>query len=376
MSQKLSTVELRKRNRNLVFRYFHQANTPKTKQDIAYDLSLSLPTVTQNLRDLIEVGVIEYVGAVESTGGRRARTMALAANARFSVGIELSPEHINIVAVNLHAEEIAYKRLACQFSNDAVYRKLLAQSLEACLDEWALDRGRLLGVGLTLPGIIDEANGIVEIAPVLRIRKMSLSLLTEQIPYPVYVENDASAGGYAEWWNRCDLDSMAYLFLGRGVGGALLINGKPYAGVHCRSAEFGHICIVPDGALCNCGKHGCFEAYCSIARLTDDLGGIHTAEFFAGLQERNPTYGAVWTKYLDYLAIGINTIRMIMDCDVILGGLLTPYMEPYLPDLRARLSALNSFGGDGRYFHLGKCQFKANSIGVALHFIDRFVAEL
>ena len=375
MADKLSTVELRRRNRNLVFRHFYQTEEPQTKQSIAAALSLSLPTVTQNLRELLDAGVIEYVGMVDSTGGRRARTMALAANARFALGVELSLKHIRLIAINLRAEEIAYKRIECVFSNDAAYRDELSRAIEHFLDEFALDRTRILGVGLTLPGIIDEERGIIEVAPILRIRKMSLSMLTERIAYPVYVENDASAGGYAEWWNRSTLDSMAYLFLGKGVGGALLVDGKPYAGVHHRSAEFGHMCVVPQGEKCSCGKHGCLEAYCSVARLTDDLG-IQIEDFFAAIEDGNADYFVRWQRYLDDLATGINTIHMIMDCDVVLGGMVTPFMEKYLPDLRARLAARNSFGEDGHYLHLGKCLSKANCIGVALHFIDRFVDQL
>ena len=82
------------------------------------------------------------------------------------------------------------------------------------------------GVGITLPGIIDEENGMIEVVPVFGLRKMRLSLLTELLPYPVFVENDANAGGFAEWWNHASFETMAYLFIGKGVGGALLIDGK------------------------------------------------------------------------------------------------------------------------------------------------------
>lgn len=375
MTKKLSTAALRKQNRSNVYQYFYRADAPKTKQDVARDLSLSLPTVTQNLRELLEAGLIAYAGFDESSGGRRARTMQLAADARFAVGVELSPKHIHLTAIDLKAREIAYRRLECPFSNDEAYRVRLAQSVEAFLGEQALPRARLLGVGLTLPGVIDEANGVIEIAPVLRVRKMNLSLLTDLLPYPVHVENDASAGGYAEWWNRGGADSMAYLFLGKGVGGALLIDGKPYAGKHGRSAEFGHMCIVPDGRLCSCGKRGCLEAYCSTARLSDDFG-IRLEDFFAGLQDGNAQYFAVWQRYLDDLATGINTIRMMLDSEVVLGGVLNPFIEAYLPDLHARLRARNGLGDEACYLHLGACRAKANCIGVALHFVDRMLAEL
>ena len=249
MVKRISTTELRKQNRNQVFRAVYEAQTPLTKQDISQKLNMSLPTVTQNLKELFDEEVLLYAGTEESTGGRKARLITLNTDIYFAVGIELSPKHIRFIAINLRAEELAYKKVEFPFRNTLEYRQFYAQQLEEFLDENNLERSRLLGVGITLPGIINEQQGIVEIAPVLQVRHMKLSLLTEVIPYPVYVQNDASAGGVAEWWQYEGLNAMAYLFIGKGVGGALMIDGKPYEGNTLRSAEFGHMCIEINGKL-------------------------------------------------------------------------------------------------------------------------------
>ena len=375
MTQKISTAELRRRNRNNIYRYFHRAAEPCTKQDIAGSLSLSLPTVTQNLNELLDEGLIAYAGLEASSGGRRARTMRICAAARFAVGIELSPKHIRLVAVDLRAEVIAYHKLAEPFSNDIGYRRRMAQALEDFLDDYELDRAKLLGVGVTLPGIIDEEKDMIEVVPVFGLRKMRLSLLTELVPYPVYVENDATAGGFAEWWNRPETHTMAYLFIGKGVGGAMLIGGKPYIGAQRRSAEFGHMRIASRGKPCSCGRQDCLEAYVSTARLSDDLG-CSVETFFERLRQGDAACFAVWQDYLDALAVGINNIRMVMDCPVVLGGTITPYVESSLPDLHSRLAQCNSFDDAEQYLHLGRCGNQANCIGAALHFIDEFIAQI
>ena len=64
-------------------------------------------------------------------------------------------------------------------------------------------------------------------------------------PTRVLLDNDATCGGFGEWWNRTDQPSMVYLSLNRGVGGAILVDGKLYDGVDHRAAEFGHICLHP-----------------------------------------------------------------------------------------------------------------------------------
>lgn len=373
--KKISTAELRKQNKNQVFRAVYDAENPMTKQEIAHKLHLSLPTITQNLKELFDEELLTYAGTDVSTGGRKARLIALDENAFFSVGIELSPKHIRYIAINLKARELAFERVEHIFTNTEEYRIFYSQKLEEFLNKFHLPRERLLGVGITLPGIISEQKEIVEIAPVLHIRRMQLSLFTEHIPYPTYVQNDASAGGVAEWWNHDGPSAMAYLFVGKGVGGALMIDGKPFEGVNRHSAEFGHMCIVPQGKECNCGRRGCLEAYCSASCISDDLG-LSPEEFFQQLEAGDKKISEIWETYTDYLVMAIHNIHMVMDSEVVLGGSLTPYFKKQLPYLRKKLRERSFFPNEEDFLFLGKCEGKANCIGVALHFIAGFLESI
>lgn len=107
---------------------------------------------------------------------------------------------------------------------------------------------------------------------------------------------------------------------------------------------------------------GCLEAYCSTARISTDLG-ITREEFFAGLEAGNETYAALWKEYLDYLAIGIHNIRMVLDCNIVLGGVLAQFMEPYLGELRARLCAINPFKSTGNYLKLSHYRSWSTCVG-------------
>lgn len=373
--QKISTMQLRKKNKNNVYRLFYDSCKPKTKQDVAFELNLSLPTVTQNLNELLDANLIKYSGYIDSNGGRRARTMSIVPNSRISIGMELSPKHIKIVATDLYGNEIAYKNVDSIFSMDISYKKLIAFVLESFLDEFSLSRDKLLGVGITLPAIINEKTGIIENSPVLSLKQVDVKTLTEYIIYPVYVVNDANAGGYAEMFNQKKQDAMAYVFIGKGVGGAIIIDSKAYNGQNLRSAEFGHICIHPNGEKCLCGKNGCLEAYCSVARLSDDLN-ITIEEFFDELSKKNAEYIKIFDKYLDDLALGLHTIRMVMDCDIVLGGTITAHLPEYMQKLKHKLSELDSFGSNGDYLRLGTCGAKANCIGAALHFVSDFMNSI
>lgn len=370
-----NTAELRRQNRNRVFRYIYSSDTPVTKQDVAQSLNLSLPTVGQNLKELQEAGLLETQGTFDSTGGRKPRAIGIAAGMKCSVGIMLSMYHIHLVCIDLRAKVLAQKAVVREFEDSDAYRKELAEILEAFLDENEIDRERLLGVGIALPGIPDPENDTITLSRTLSSRDISFSRLVNCVPYPCFIENDANAGGVAEWWNHEAHENMVYLFVQRGVGGAVLMDGVRYMGRHHHSGEFGHMCIVPGGQRCLCGRRGCLEAYCSTARISTDLG-ISREEFFAALENGNTEYQKIWSDYLDHLAIGINNIHMVLDCDIILGGVLAQFMGPYMDDLRFRLKNISSFETSGDFLKLSRYLSLSTCVGVALHFISDFIDKI
>ncbi|MCD7886867.1 MAG: ROK family transcriptional regulator [Clostridiales bacterium] len=370
-----NTAELRRQNRNRVFRYIYSSDSPVTKQDVAHSLNLSLPTVGQNLKELQEIGLLETQGTFDSTGGRKPQAIGVASNVKFSVGIMLSNYHIHIVCIDLRAKVVAQKTIAQVFEDSDAYFQEIGSQLESFLDSNEIDRSRLLGVGIALPGIPDIERGIVTLSRTLSSKDISIARLTEHIPYPCFVENDANAGGVAEWWNHQEHENMVYLSIQRGVGGAVLLDGVRYMGRHHHSGEFGHMCIVPGGQRCLCGRRGCLEAYCSTARISSDLG-ITREEFFEALEAGNTEYQKIWSDYLDHLAIGINNIRMVLDCDIILGGVLAHFMGPYLDDLRFRLRNISSFETTGDFLKLSRYLSWSTCVGVALHFISDFIDSI
>lgn len=368
-----NTAELRRQNRNRVFRYIYSSETPVSKQDVAQNLSLSLPTVGQNLRELLDAGLLELQGTFDSTGGRKPKAIGVTANFKYSVGIMLSNRHIHIACIDLRAHQVCDAAMVKPFTGDKNYFSDLAHILEDFLDQNNIDRERLLGVGIALPGIPDEDRNVVEMSHAVNCRTMDIGLLRKYIPYPCFVENDANAGGVAEWWSASGNNAtMVYLSVQKGVGGAVLLDGVNYMGQHLHSGEFGHMCIEPGGRQCGCGQKGCLEAYCSTARFSDDLG-ITREDFFAGLEAGNQDYRDLWDDYLNHLALGINNIHIVLDCDVVLGGVLAQFIEPYMDDLRRRIIAVSSFETDASYLRSAKYRKWTSCVGVALHFISEFL---
>ena len=359
-----------------MYRTLYETQDFCSKQALAKKCSVSMPTMYQNLAELMEEGLVRYSGEGRSTGGRRAQGLEIVPDARFSVGISVTEKNLRLVAADLRLKELAYQTVA--FDTCALLTEGMADLsgiLEAFLDDFSLDRNKLLGVGIAIPGILNRDHTEIDFAPTLGLKKVSIRTLTENIPYPTYVDNDGSASGHAECFVRRGPRDMAYLSLENGVGGAVLIGGNLYSGANERSGEFGHLCVEPGGLPCACGKLGCLEPYCSPLRI-EKAFGVTLEEFFRGVSEHNPEYETMLYDMLRHLAIAVNSIHMTLDCDVILGGFFTEYLQPWLPVLKSYVRAGDPFNDDTSFVQLSTLRHHITPLGAALHFLREFITQV
>ena len=366
--------DLRRKNRNRIFRLIYEKQQI-SRMEISNILSLSLPTVNQNLKELSSEGLIEFTGTFGSTGGRRPTIISLASKSFISIGAEISASMIRFTAIDLLGERIGATRIMRRFQDAPAYFESFAANLETFLNQNGIERRYITGVGISLPGIISLDSKLLETAPTLGVTQFPLSRFSEALPYPCLFDNDASAGGFAEQFGRDERKTMAYLSIEKGVGGAVFIDGKPYDGLNRRSAEFGHICVHPqNGILCSCGNTGCLEAHCSIDRLTADFG-IPLEDFFMHLQRGEQLYTDRFQEYLSDLAVGIANIHMILDCDIVIGGQLTPFLEPYMPQLSAMVDRHSLQQFTNSYLSLSRLRTLTSSTGAALRWVQRLLEE-
>ena len=366
--------DLRRKNRNRIFRLIYEKQQI-SRMEISNILSLSLPTVNQNLKELSSEGLIELTGTFGSTGGRRPTIISLASKSFISIGEEISSSMIRFTAIDLLGERIGATRIMRRFQDAPAYFESFAANLETFLNQNGIERRYITGVGISLPGIISLDSKLLETAPTLGVTQFPLSRFSEALPYPCLFDNDASAGGFAEQFGRDERKTMAYLSIEKGVGGAVFIDGKPYDGLNRRSAEFGHICVHPqNGILCSCGNTGCLEAHCSIDRLTADFG-IPLEDFFMHLQRGEQPYTDRFQEYLSDLAVGIANIHMILDCDIVIGGQLTPFLEPYMPQLSAMVDRHSLQQFTNSYLSLSRLRTLTSSTGAALRWVQRLLEE-
>ena len=366
-----TTTDLKWINRNKVYQYIY-GNDKVAKQDLVRDLGLSLPTISQNLTELFDMGLLRYAGKFESSGGRKPKKISIIPDARMVIGVEIKMEHINILAIDLKGNIRPSERLDHHFEVSERYGIFLAEEIENYIRKKAINPEIILGVGISIPGVLSEDKKNLINAPTLKARHVPIEAITKYISHKIFIENDANAGGFAELHSRKDLEALAFLSVSEGVGGSFVYNGVLYRGMNNRGAEFGHVTVVNDGKQCACGKLGCLEAYISTSVLAYGKDG-QVDTFFEKLKEADVGCKVIWEEYLSFLCMGVNNIRTVFDCDVILGGTLARYVEDYFEDIKNRLSRINVFDNNADYLHLSNYTSNASAIGTALHFADEFI---
>ena len=320
-----------------------------SKAELAKELNLSMPTVLANVNDLLEKRLLEEVGEYASTGGRKAKSIGINKSYCHAMGLLITANHIEMVLVNLGDEIVKKDRIRLKFTAELSYCTEVAQKVETFLaDEPAKET--LLGIGIAIPGIIDQKERIVLKSHALGIENYSLRFLEQAVGMPVYFENDANAAMLAE--KKQKYPNAIYLSLNHTLGGAFCIDGKLYRGQNQKAGEFGHMILVPGGKKCYCGKSGCADAYCAASVLTQDN-----------------------RQSLD-LAVLISNLRMAYDMDIILGGDVGGVLSDYMIPLGEKVMAYNGFEHDVSY--LKNCSYRkeASAVGAAKYFFAEHMMEI
>ncbi len=326
-------------NRSRILRAFRE-NEIIQKKELVDSLNLSITTVTTNTRRLLEEGLIEETGIAESTGGRKPVVFQFIKTAKVSFGVDLSPHQATIIMTNLASEIIeTAKFLIVDQEMDQILLQV-QKVTESLLDKHGYLKTDCLGIGLSLPGIVDTENNVLINAPNLTVKTYNFKSFEDKIGLKVYIENEANVAAFAELILGAaeKLDNAIYISITDGVGCGIIANHKVTKGTFNKAGEFGHMRISDKEILCSCGRTGCWEIFSSERALlklfTEQSGNIVTDldSFFKIYHEGNLLAKVTLRKYLDYLLIGIENIMLGLDPEVIiLGGEIVNYLREIEP---------------------------------------------
>ncbi|RFA06860.1 hypothetical protein B7R21_18040 [Subtercola boreus] len=201
------------------------------------------------------------------------------------------------------------------------------------------------GIGLASPGVIDSSAGQVVYAANLHWEELNLSEIIEaEFRVPVRLEHDARAGAIAEQAahpeERSRYRNFIFVPIGTGLSGAVVTGGSLVYGARSSAGEFGHMPIVPSGAVCSCGGRGCIEAYASATTVLNRYkmrGGKNATSTpqLVSLLNIDSDAQAVWSELVEALALGLSSLSAVLDPDcIVIGGGLSLAGETLLSPLR------------------------------------------
>ena len=273
-------------------------------------------------------------------------------------GIDLGGTKIEAIVVDARNNVLGSSRhpTPTKGGPEDVARQMTAAMQEAC-QAAGLESSALRGVGVGSPGVIDDSTGAVSTARNLPGWNGSFELgqtLSGELGTPVYVGNDVQVATDAEFKLGAGkpYKSILGVFWGTGVGGGLILGGKPWLG-RGGAGEIGHMVVVMDGRKCPCGRRGCMEAYAGRAamevRARKEIEKGHRSDLMHLMEERGRTRmtSAVWAHALERkdklatdlideaveaLGAGVASAQNLLDVEAVIigGGLGVRFGEPYV----------------------------------------------
>jgi predicted NBD/HSP70 family sugar kinase/biotin operon repressor len=268
---------LRESNRENVVRALQTLGVA-SRADIARWTGLSRSTVSSIVSELHSDGLVvdRQEGGREAAGsGRPPALIALDPSAGFALGIDFGKRHLAVALADLTHEVLAERWIEMTDDYEAGEGMLTAAGLvERLVEESGADRGRVIGVGMGIPGPVQE-SGMVGSSAILPgwAGTSPQERMEELLELPVRVGNDANLGALAEftWGAGRGSCSVVYLKLATGIGAGIVIDGRLFEGAGGTAGEIGHTTIDETGDICRCGNRGCLETYAGAAAIASLL---------------------------------------------------------------------------------------------------------
>ncbi|CAN7209330.1 ROK family transcriptional regulator [Variovorax sp. LjRoot84] len=287
---------VRRINRSVLLRLL-RAKPGLSRARLAAESGLTKSTVSLLVRELLEDGWLREAGAAVADGlGRPSIPLQIHAGVRALVGVEIAVETLRVVCVSLlgellhseawplheHAPRAVCRQVARMVA--AAHRHLSAAGLQPS------------GIGVGVPGAVDDATGQVRFAPNLGWREVSLlpglveALAQEGIAdVPVQLQNDADAAalGEYEFAGGEGEDPLVFVSCDVGVGAGVVLNDRLFTGAHGMAGEIGHTILQVEGPLCSCGRRGCAEAFLGSRVLGRGADAARRGAAFLGVLLQN-----------------------------------------------------------------------------------------
>lgn len=302
-----------------------------SRSQLATLTKMSNTSVGKIVKELIADELVIEVGQTEGEVGRRATILELNPKGSYIIGVEIDLKAIKIASVSLNGEVIVKKHIECDMKQEAetVLDIIATEILNMVENMNSKIADKIIAIGISMPGLVSWPDGKVLMVPQFHWDNVEVkAYLEERLDYVVYVDNDVRAVLLAEslFGSMTDFNDSVCLYIGSGVGSAVMINGEILRGHRNTLGEIGHITMEPNGTLCDCGRLGCLQTFICSSEIEKQSQRSIQAVFNAFEQGEEWAVRMI-TRSKKYLGLAIsNIVCMYNPKAVLLAG---PMVEEY-----------------------------------------------
>lgn len=329
-----------------------------SRADLATAVGLTKSTVSLLVRELLEEGwLVEREIVATGDLGRRPTPLFIDPARLLLLGAEVGIDSIRVVATSLTGEVLA-RAVASHGATAKACIVALANALLKVRKQLDGNRHQIIGMGIGLPGGVDESRGFLHFAPNLHWRDVPFGTqLAEKLAgttldgVPMYVQNEAdvAAIGELEFNPAQASDPLLYVSINQGVGAGVIVGDRLLTGSRGFAGEVGHIVLQINGPQCSCGRRGCAEALIGLGALLRSAEPVATsplAEIRERLAEDDTETTRAVKKAGSYLGVLLQNLSAAYDpACIVLGGSVVElgdvFLQPALKTLNDYASAAN-----------------------------------
>ena len=321
---------MRRHNLGTLLAHLHH-DGQLSRASLTERMRLNRSTIGGLVGELVDLGAVQQTAPAGGRGGAGRPSLDVRPSCEdvYVLAAEVGVDALRVARVGLGGRVLA--RASGRLETEAPER--VACELLALLRQVAAAAppgAALLGIGVGVPGVVREADGVVRFAPNLGWRDVPLAALLRERMIggpPLHVANDADLGALGEHTRGAVTSQGDVVFLAGdvGIGGGVIVGGRPLLGVGGYAGELGHLLVNPRGRTCRCGATGCWETEVGGAAVGRALrlpphGGVE--QLAARLAEvRTPS--AALRRVGRYLGLGLASIVNVLNPEVVvLGGVL------------------------------------------------------
>ncbi|MFI2362505.1 ROK family protein [Promicromonospora sp. NPDC019610] len=318
----------------------------RSRKEIAESLGIAPSTVSQRVQAMLAAGALEETGEGESSGGRRPRALRVPGSTGYLGVVDVGGTHARLGILRHGGELATTTEVALDIADGP--EPVLTQ-VTAGLRELAgatPDGGRLLGVGISLPGPVDVAQRALDSPS--RMPGWSGfdvgSWLEDALDVPAVVENDANAMAVGEHFGHARRTRHSVsVKAGSAIGAGILVDDRLYRGAGGAAGDITHTRIPAGGDTpCTCGNRGCLETVASgaaLVRLLSEQGYdvAGTADVLALVRDAEPVATTLTRTAGRHLGAALCTVVNFFNPGAVyLGGALST-LEPFVSAIRSQI---------------------------------------